>query len=133
MLRERTLGNSPTSLMKKLQELHSEEWLERLLRYLNDCKAVLVFAPHQVLQVPPPPHPLPNPRWLMSVYLREVMDRKPETLAGITSVTGEILKMDATKKVTYFYACFYITFLKVVILKYCISFILQQRKIFSLL
>ena len=100
MMRERTLGNSPTSLIKKLKELHSEEWLNRVSRYLTDCEAFRVYHPNLVLQDPPAPHTLPHPRWLMSVYLRDVMARRLDTLAVITSVTGTILKMDSTKKVS---------------------------------
>nr|XP_020512935.1 uncharacterized protein LOC110001773 [Labrus bergylta] len=34
-LRERTLGNSPSRLVKQLRENHSEEWLQRLCQYLG--------------------------------------------------------------------------------------------------
>ncbi|XP_065805223.1 uncharacterized protein [Labrus bergylta] len=36
-LRERTLGNSPSRLVKQLRENHSEEWLQRLCQYLGAC------------------------------------------------------------------------------------------------
>ena len=101
MMRERTLGNSSTSLIKKLNELHSEEWLRRTARYLSACEAFHAFAPDTTtIASPPPLHPLPHPRWLMTVYLKDVVSRLPDTLAVITSTTGKILKMDSTKKVT---------------------------------
>ncbi|KAJ4928157.1 hypothetical protein JOQ06_015954 [Pogonophryne albipinna] len=37
LLRERTLGNSPTRLVKQLKENHGEEWLNRLAHYLGEC------------------------------------------------------------------------------------------------
>ena len=45
LMRERTLGNSATALMKRLAELHSEEWLHRIARYLSACEASRIFAP----------------------------------------------------------------------------------------
>ena len=39
LLWARTLGNSPTALRHNLQEVHSEEWLRRQLRYLADCES----------------------------------------------------------------------------------------------
>ncbi|KAJ7998816.1 hypothetical protein DPEC_G00208900 [Dallia pectoralis] len=39
MLRERTLGNSPTRLVKQLKENHSEEWLDLLVDCLGECAA----------------------------------------------------------------------------------------------
>lgn len=43
--------------------------------------------------------PLPKPKWLLSVYARDVLSRLPEVKAKITSVFGSVLKMDSTKKV----------------------------------
>ncbi|KAJ4922886.1 hypothetical protein JOQ06_026154, partial [Pogonophryne albipinna] len=37
LLRERTLGNSPTRLVKQLKDNHGEEWLNRLAHYLGEC------------------------------------------------------------------------------------------------
>ncbi|KAL1246952.1 hypothetical protein QQF64_034539 [Cirrhinus molitorella] len=36
-LRERTLGNSPSRLVRQVKENHSEEWLKRVCRYLGAC------------------------------------------------------------------------------------------------
>ena len=38
IMRERTMGNSSTQLYKKLQEQHSEKWLQRVLQYLTACE-----------------------------------------------------------------------------------------------
>ena len=38
LLRQRDLGNSATQLQRKLPEQHSERWLVRTIKYLNDCK-----------------------------------------------------------------------------------------------
>ena len=36
LLRGRTLGNSPTALRNAILEIHSEEWMRKQLRYLDD-------------------------------------------------------------------------------------------------
>ena len=36
LLRGRTLGNSPTALRNAIMEVHSEEWMRKQLRYLDD-------------------------------------------------------------------------------------------------
>ena len=38
LLRDRTLGNSPTTLCHNLQEVHSKEWVRQQLSYLGDCE-----------------------------------------------------------------------------------------------
>lgn len=100
-MRQRTLGNTPTSVLNKLKELHSLEWLERLDRYMGAAESWLTFG-EVILSDPPELPTLPNPRWLMSVYLADSMQRRKDTLATITTVTGTILKMDSTKKVNIY-------------------------------
>lgn len=100
MMRQRSLGNSPTAMLKKLEEMHDTTWLRRLVQYLTAFEAYrLFFGDNAVPTLPPTVHPLPNPRWLMVVYERDVRQRADEVLRSITSVTGTILKMDSTKKV----------------------------------
>jgi len=97
LMRERSLGNSVTQLCNKLRKQHSERWLVHGIQYMTACQP---FAKqHQF--VPPPPQPtLPGPRWLMSVYLRDVLHRIDDVKAKLTSTFGTILKMDSTKKIT---------------------------------
>ena len=38
LLRGRTLGNSPTALRNAILEIHSEEWMRKQLRYLDDWR-----------------------------------------------------------------------------------------------
>ncbi|MED6288568.1 hypothetical protein CHARACLAT_027900, partial [Characodon lateralis] len=85
MMRERTHGNSVTQLYKKLQEEHSAAWTRRALEYFTDSSII---------------EPLSKPKWLLSVYTRDVLSRLPEVRAKITSVFGSVLKMNSTKKVT---------------------------------
>ncbi|XP_043963367.1 uncharacterized protein LOC122825850 [Gambusia affinis] len=99
---ERSQGNSVTQLYNKLTEEHSAAWMHRALEYLTACEP---FADSSVVQPPtfsspPPLLPLPKPKWLLSVYARDVLSRLPEVRAKITSVFGSVLKMDSTKKVT---------------------------------
>ncbi|KAK7944625.1 hypothetical protein WMY93_000353 [Mugilogobius chulae] len=102
MMRERTQGNSVTQLYKKLNEEHSEVWTQRALQYLTACDPFVSFdaveRPH--FHDPPRLPALPKPKWLLSVYSRDVLSRLDEVKAKITSVFGSILKMDSTKKVT---------------------------------
>uniref|UniRef100_A0AAV2MR41 DUF6729 domain-containing protein n=1 Tax=Knipowitschia caucasica TaxID=637954 RepID=A0AAV2MR41_KNICA len=102
MMRERTRGNSVTQLHKKLQEQHTSAWSQRTLEYLTVCEpftdSSIIEPP--VFSAPPPLPPIPKPKWLLSVYARDVLSRLPEVKAKITSVFGSVLKMDSTKKVT---------------------------------
>ncbi|KAK0141506.1 hypothetical protein N1851_021392 [Merluccius polli] len=96
MMRERTMGNSVTQLYKKLQEQHSEAWLQRVLQYLTAC--FLSCAPPAFAKPPELPD-LPKPKWLLAVYARDVLGRLHLVKAKITSIFGSVLKMDSTKKV----------------------------------
>lgn len=96
------MGNSVTQLYKKLQEQHSEAWMQRVLQYLTACEP---FARSTVVRPPALPEPpllpaLPKPKWLLAVYARDVLGRLHEVKAKITSVFGSVLKMDSTKKVS---------------------------------
>ncbi|XP_057697338.1 uncharacterized protein LOC130919002 [Corythoichthys intestinalis] len=102
MMRERTQGNSVTQLYRKLQEEHSAAWTRCTLEYLTACEpfADSSMTEPPVFSAPPPLPALPKPKWLLSVYARDVLSRLPEVKAKITSVFGSVLKMDSTKKVT---------------------------------
>ncbi|XP_036419498.1 uncharacterized protein LOC118803096 [Colossoma macropomum] len=102
LLWDRTLGNSPTRLVKQLKENHGEEWLNRLAHYLEEC-ASFVNRPSLfpvACQEPPEPIDVPTSRWLLSVYGRDIISRMDHIKATITSTFGSILKMDSTKKIT---------------------------------
>ncbi|XP_057213104.1 uncharacterized protein LOC130568336 [Triplophysa rosa] len=102
MLRERTLGNSPTRLVKQLRENHGEEWLDRLAHYMEEC-AGFVNRPSLlpvVCQKPPEPIDVPTSKWLLSVYGRDIVSCMDHVKACITSTFGTILKMDSTKQIT---------------------------------
>nr|XP_020514699.1 uncharacterized protein LOC110003528 [Labrus bergylta] len=101
-LRERTLGNSPSRLVKQLRENHSEEWLQRLCQYLGACSD-FVGRPSLfpvVFQDPPEPVAIPTYKWMLAVYGRDILSRLEHIKASITSTFGSILKMDSTKKIT---------------------------------
>ena len=96
------MGNSATQLYRKLQEQHSEAWMQRVLQYLSACEP---FTRSSVVRPPafaePPLLPaLPKPKWLLAVYARDVLGRLGEVKAKITSIFGSVLKMDSTKKVS---------------------------------
>ena len=97
-------GNSPTAVRSQVSEVHSEEWLRKMLLYLTDCelhrKGLLGMGRPAPLYATPPPFPhFPTPRWFLSVYVRDVWGRLPELRAEATSTFGRVLKVDSTKKI----------------------------------
>ncbi|XP_053389918.1 uncharacterized protein LOC128552873, partial [Mercenaria mercenaria] len=105
LMRQRGLGNSASQIQKKVKEQHSTEWYQKTIQYLSACKSVASAASSglivpQRFQEPPPMAPIPQYRWLMQVYVQDVLQRLSEVKANITSVFGRILKVDSTKKVT---------------------------------
>lgn len=104
MLRGRTLGNSSTALQQRIHELHSECHLRSCLSYLDDCRRYKNYCTLYGKPVPQfdDPQPFRSPlsaRWLLSCYVRDVYARMPLIQASLTSTSGQILKMDSTKKV----------------------------------
>ncbi|KAL2094650.1 hypothetical protein ACEWY4_009369 [Coilia grayii] len=101
MMRERTMGNSVTQLYKKLQEQHSEAWMQCVLQYLTACEPFTRSCVVRPVFAEPPLLPaLPKPKWLLAIYARDVLERLNEVKAKITSTFGSVLKMDSTKKIT---------------------------------
>ena len=47
----------------------------------------------------PPLRSLPTYKWFLACYVKDVWDRLPKLKASMTSIYGEILKIDSTKKV----------------------------------
>ncbi|MCI4379004.1 hypothetical protein PGIGA_G00222790 [Pangasianodon gigas] len=102
LLRERTLGNSPTRLARQLKENHGEEWLHHLAHYMEEC-AVFADRPNFLpvaFQEPPEPIEVPTSKCLLTVYGKDIISRLDHIKASITSTFGTILKMDSTKKIT---------------------------------
>lgn len=101
-LRQRGLGNSSTQLQKKLHEEHSEKHLQSTAHYLTECQHFakqvrsLFTGPH-TFQEPPSFVPMPEHKWLLTVYAQDVMARIDYIKTSITSIFGRILKMDSTK------------------------------------
>ena len=103
LLRNRTLGNSPTALRNSICELHSEEWLRRQVSYLSDCQRHLrgiqgLISNPQYEEVPPFPS-FPKAQYFLAAYVRDVYRRLPALLAAGTSIHGTIIKIDSTYKV----------------------------------
>lgn len=102
LLRERGLGNSVSQVQKKLREQHSEDWLCRSAAYLSVCRK---FVNNPLLSdfravLPPAYQDLARPKWLLSVFVKDVFSRLDEVKAKVTSTYGSVLKLDSTKKVT---------------------------------
>ncbi|CAM4637419.1 unnamed protein product [Leuciscus chuanchicus] len=93
--RQRCLGTSISQIQKKLEERHTEEWLQKTVQYLTDCKG---FAHPVTFQSPPAMLPLPKHCWLRQVFALDVLHRMNEIKTSITSQFGRVLKMGSTKK-----------------------------------
>ena len=104
LLRARTLGNSPSALRQNMKEVHSEEWLRMHLCYLSDCEQHRKRRQELNLPIPQyeeatPCPPFPSTKWFLSIHVRDVWSRLPALLAEATSIYGNILKIDSTKKI----------------------------------
>lgn len=105
LLRSRNLGNSPGALQNRLQELHSEEWLRKLVSYLSDCKrhqksSQLFNQPSVEYKKASELKDVLTAKWFLACYVRDVYSRLELLKAVTTSVYGTILKIDSTKKIT---------------------------------
>ncbi|XP_065909953.1 uncharacterized protein [Dysidea avara] len=99
----RSHGSNPTALHNTLLELHCEEWLKKQSMYLDDCRLysermTRLWSP-PVFARPLPFVPIPSARWLVKVFVQDILSRKCEILATCTSIFGSVLKLDITKKV----------------------------------
>jgi len=106
MMRDRSLGNGPFQMMKKVKETHSVAWLRKVAIYQSAVQEFVAASEKGLIERPnceaPPAMPaLPTYQWLLSIYCNDVLGRIDEVEAGITSTFGRILKMDSTKKVHF--------------------------------
>lgn len=95
LYRRRHLGISISQIQKKLEEHHTEVWLQKTVQYLTDCKG---FAHPVKFQSPPAMLSLPKHCWLRQVFALDVLHRMNEIKTSITSKFGRVLKMCSTKK-----------------------------------
>ena len=102
LLRSRTLRSSSMPLQNNILELHSEEWSRHCLWYMSDCERhkrgcqLLNLNPVEYYNAPPLCS-LPTYKCLLACYVKDVWDCLPLLKASMTSVYGEILKIDSTK------------------------------------
>ena len=99
-LKGRTLGNGVSRLRASLVEQHSRDWMARAIEYMSVLRKLRgpgVAAQGDVSL--PAFVKVPGLTWFGRVYVLEAMTRLEETKARVTSIFGEILKMDSTKKV----------------------------------
>ena len=104
LMRSRTLGNSSSALRSRINELHSDDFLRRQLMYLGDCerhKRGRITLSQEIPEYLPAPLfvPVPSAKWLLSVYVQDVYRRMNVIKASLSSVFGQILKIDGTKKI----------------------------------
>jgi len=111
LMRSRTVGNSPTAVCHTVAEIHSEQWMRKASAYLGRCaahkeeqkkKCLLVGLPYKetTYEELPKFEPLQGPKWFLAVYIFDVLSRSDLLKASATSVLGNIIKIDSTKKVT---------------------------------
>lgn len=105
MLRARTFGNSPAALQHNIQELHSKMWLSKTLSYLTDVERLrkarfsLMGERETEFDIVPTMQQFPTAKWFLAAYVRDVYARIDDLMAQLTSVCGNILKIDSTKKI----------------------------------
>ncbi|XP_053384278.1 uncharacterized protein LOC123536813 [Mercenaria mercenaria] len=104
LLRQRGLGNSASQLQIKLEEQHSEKWLQKTIHYLSACRVYKQASKKGLItsvffQDPPTRIAVPKYKWFQLVYCQDVMRRADEVKAAITSTFGTVLKIDSTKKI----------------------------------
>ncbi|XP_051928348.1 uncharacterized protein LOC127604952 [Hippocampus zosterae] len=98
LMRTRSLGNSATLLRRVLMEIHSEEWMARCTSYLSILTQLGV--PVSGRDEIPPMRPLPLVPWFLAAYVRDVIPRLEDNKGRLSSIFGNILMMDSTKKLT---------------------------------
>ena len=72
-----------------------------LALYTTECVDFLFQRPGllpMVFPEPPEPAVVPSCKWLLSVYSQDFLTRLQDIKARITSIYGNILKMDSTKR-----------------------------------
>ncbi|XP_030196810.1 uncharacterized protein LOC115531596 [Gadus morhua] len=100
MLKERTLGNGVSRLRASLVEQHSRDWMQRSISYLSVLRKLRGPGAARKDDVSLPTFvKVPGLTWFGRVYVLEAMTRLDETKARVTSIFGDILKMDSTKKI----------------------------------
>ena len=72
LLRNRGLGNSCSQVQKKLEEQHGEKWLQNVLYYLTDCSGFSTYTSSS-FEEPPERTPVPKHKWLMQIYIQDVL------------------------------------------------------------
>ncbi|CAL8333455.1 unnamed protein product [Merluccius merluccius] len=85
-----------------LYKTHTREWMARSMLYLSVLRKLRApgAAAVPLAASLPTMHPVPTVLWLINVYVRDTLTRLDETRARVTSVFGDLLKMDSTKKIT---------------------------------
>lgn len=104
LMSSRSNGNSPTALRNDVNEIHSDEWIRKAIGYLSNCKRhkenPFLAKSLVTYQQPPQFKPVPSAKWFLADYVRDIWTRLPVLKASATSVYGNILKIDSTKKIT---------------------------------
>lgn len=107
LMRSRTIGNSPTALCNDINEIHSDSWARKMIAYLANCKrhkktakTLLCRKDEPNYQELPLFRPIPGKKWFLATYIRDVWARLDLLKASKTSVLGNIIKIDSTKKLT---------------------------------
>ncbi|KAF0292636.1 hypothetical protein FJT64_009381 [Amphibalanus amphitrite] len=95
---------NPAEIQRNICDGVGQAYLTRTLCYLSHCDEHSAASGETQRRRPvalPPPHPVvPSAKRLMRVYLRETHARQQRYLATITSVFGDVLKMDSSRKNT---------------------------------
>ncbi|CAB1416163.1 unnamed protein product [Pleuronectes platessa] len=84
-----------------LEVQHTEEWKRQSVIYIGTLVKLQVPGAAQQQVSLPAMYPLPSVPGLISLYVRKSLNQLEETKARATSIFGDILKMDSTKKASF--------------------------------
>lgn len=93
--RQHGVSNGASQIKAKIQEQHSEVWLQKCIQYMTDCQgfslaAALILPPKH--EEPPALAPVPQYRWLMQVYAQDLRQWIDKWKSNVTALLGSILK-----------------------------------------
>ncbi|KAL2082093.1 hypothetical protein ACEWY4_021911 [Coilia grayii] len=100
LLKKHSLGYSVSRLHASLVKQHTREWMARSTSYLSVLRKLRAPGAAPQVVTLPTMHQVPDVPSLMSVYARDALMRLKETKARVTSIFGDILSIDSTRKVT---------------------------------
>ena len=97
LLKSRTIGNSHFALQNNLREIFFTEYLFKSLKHKSGLQKFQQQPP--VYKIVESFKNVPTYKWFIYAYVKDVCSRSDCLKASLTSVFGDIIKIDSTKKI----------------------------------